>query len=202
MFPQINLDEKDCDSKDKKDAKNGALQNEVIESRSIIISDEVSSELAQKIFTQLVILNRRSETDPIYVYINSPGGCADSGFAIYDMLRFFKAPVITICSGLCASAAVMIFLGADKGKNYSLPNSRFLLHQPSTGIRGSASDIEITAEEITKLRVRYNEVVADITGKKVDAVTADADRDFWMSPQEANKYGLVHKVISSLDEAK
>ena len=178
------------------------LQNEIIDSRTIIISEEVSTELAKKVLTQLVIMNGRSDTDAIYVYINSPGGCADSGFAIYDMMKFFKAPIVTICSGLCASAAVMIFLGADKDKNYSLPNSRFLLHQPSTGIRGSASDIEITADEITKTRVRYNEVVADITGKTVEDVTSDADRDFWMSPQEANEYGLVCNVISNLSEAQ
>jgi len=199
MYPQINFDCKEDEKKDDK-KENKGLQNEMLESRSIIISEEVSPELAQKIFSQLVILNRRSETDAIYVYINSPGGCADSGFAIYDMLRFFKAPVVTVCSGLCASAAVMIFLGADKDKNFSLPNSRFLLHQPSTGIRGSASDIEITADEITKTRVRYNEVVADITKKTVEDVTNDADRDFWMSPQEASDYGLVSKVISSLKE--
>jgi ATP-dependent Clp protease protease subunit len=195
------MDGKESEEKDKDKAPKG-LQNEIIDSRTIIISDEVSSELAQKVFSQLVIMNGRSEKDPIFVYINSPGGCADSGFAIYDMLKFFKAPVITICSGLCASAAVMIFLGADKGKNYSLPNSRFLLHQPSTGIRGSASDIQITAEEINKLKERYNEVVSDTTGKTVNAVTADADRDFWMSPEEATKYGLVSKVIKTISQAK
>jgi ATP-dependent Clp protease protease subunit len=197
----FTMDNKDSEDKDKEKAPQG-LQNEIIDSRTIIISDEVSSELAQKVFSQLVIMNGRSEKDPIYVYINSPGGCADSGFAIYDMLKFFKAPVITICSGLCASAAVMIFLGADKGKNYSLPNSRFLLHQPSTGIRGSASDIQITAEEINKLKERYNEVVSETTGKAADAVTADADRDFWMSPEEATKYGLVSKVIKTISQAK
>jgi ATP-dependent Clp protease, protease subunit len=197
----FTMDGKESEEKDKDKAPKG-LQNEIIDSRTIIISDEVSSELAQKVFSQLVIMNGRSEKDPIFVYINSPGGCADSGFAIYDMLKFFKAPVITICSGLCASAAVMIFLGADKGKNYSLPNSRFLLHQPSTGIRGSASDIQITAEEINKLKERYNEVVSDTTGKTVNAVTADADRDFWMSPEEATKYGLVSKVIKTISQAK
>ena len=197
----FTMDGKESEEKDKDKAPKG-LQNEIIDSRTIIISDEVSSELAQKVFSQLVIMNGRSEKDPIFVYINSPGGCADSGFAIYDMLKFFKAPVITICSGLCASAAVMIFLGADKGKNYSLPNSRFLLHQPSTGIRGSASDIQITAEEINKLKERYNEVVSDTTGKTVNAVTADADRDFWMSPEEATQYGLVSKVIKTISQAK
>ena len=201
MFGNINLDNADSEKKEDK-AENKGLQNEILDSRTIIVSEEVSPELAKKVFQQLVILNRRSEKDPVYVYINSPGGCADSGFAIYDMLRYFKAPVITICSGLCASAAVMIYLGADKGKNYSLHNSRFLLHQPSTGIRGSASDIEITADEINKIRERYDGVVSDITGKSKKQVAADADRDFWMSAQEAKKYGLVTKIITSIDQAK
>jgi ATP-dependent Clp protease, protease subunit len=200
MFGNISM-EKEAEDKDKKESGPN-LQNEIFESRTIIISDEVSPELAKRVFSQLVILNQRSEKDPIKVYINSPGGCADSGFAIYDMFRFFKAPVVTIVSGMCASAAVMIFLGADKGKNYSLPNSRFLLHQPSTGIRGSASDIQITADEIEKTKVRYNDIVAAVSGKKIEQVTDDADRDFWMSPQEAHKYGLVQKVITSLKEAK
>lgn len=201
MFGNINLDNAESEKKDEK-AEGKGLQNEILESRTIIISEEVSPELAKKVFSQLVILNRRSEEDPIYVYINSPGGCADSGFAIYDMLRYFKAPIITICSGLCASAAVMIYLGADKGKNYSLPNSRFLLHQPSTGIRGSASDIEITASEINKIRERYDGVVSDITGKTKKQVAQDADRDFWMSAQEGKKYGLVSKIITSISQAK
>ncbi|MCM8533199.1 MAG: ATP-dependent Clp protease proteolytic subunit [Lentisphaeraceae bacterium] len=201
MFGNISMDNDADKEKDKKDSSPG-LQNEIFESRTIIISEEVSPELAKKVFSQLVILNQRSTKDPIKVYINSPGGCADSGFAIYDMFKFFEAPVITIISGMCASAAVMIFLGADKGKNYSLPNSRFLLHQPSTGIRGSASDIQITADEIEKTRVRYNEVVAGVTGKTADQVSNDADRDFWMSPQEAAKYGLVKKVITGIKEAK
>lgn len=201
MFGNIKLDNADSDKKDDK-ADNKGLQNEILDSRTIIVSEEVSPELAKKVFQQLVILNRRSEKDPVYVYINSPGGCADSGFAIYDMLRYFKSPVITICSGLCASAAVMIYLGADKGKNYSLENSRFLLHQPSTGIRGSASDIEITADEINKIRERYDGVVSEITGKSKKQVAADADRDFWMSAQEAKKYGLVSKIITSIDQAK
>ncbi|MCM8541657.1 MAG: ATP-dependent Clp protease proteolytic subunit [Lentisphaeraceae bacterium] len=201
MFGNINLDNAESDKKDEK-AEGKGLQNEILDSRTIIISEEVSPELAKKVFQQLVILNRRSEEDAVFVYINSPGGCADSGFAIYDMLRYFKAPVITVVSGLCASAAVMIYLGSDKGKNYSLPNSRFLLHQPSTGIKGSASDIEITAEEINKIRERYDGVVSEITGKSKKQVADDADRDFWMSAQEAKKYGLVTKIITSISQAK
>lgn len=189
-----------ADDAEKKEEAPASLQKEIIESRTIIISDEISPELAKSIFAQVVILNQKSETLPIYVYINSPGGCADSGFAIYDVLRFFPAPVITVCSGLCASAAVIIFLAAEKGKNYSLANSRFLLHQPSTGVRGSASDIQITADEIIKTRVRYNAIVAENTGKTIDDVTAHADRDFWMSPEEATEYGLVSKVVTSRKE--
>jgi len=118
------------------------------------------------------------------------------------MLKFFKAPVYTVVSGMCASAAILIFLGAKKGKNFSLPNSRFMLHQPSTGVRGTASDIEITADEINKTRVRYNQIVADICKKDLEQVSQDADRDFWMSPDEAKKYGLVSKVITSLAQLK
>ena len=195
MFTKLTADE---EKKDDQVAK--SLQAEMLDSRTLIISEEISPELANRLFAQIVLLNQKSEKDPIYVYINSPGGCADSGFAIYDVLRFFPAPVITVCSGLCASAAVIIFLAAEKGKNYSLANSRFLLHQPSTGVRGSASDIQITADEIIKTRVRYNAIVAENTGKTIDDVTAHADRDFWMSPEEATEYGLVSKVVTSRKE--
>ena len=132
--------------------------------------------------------------------MNSPGGSADSGFAIFDALRFFKPPIRTIVNGLCASAAVMVFLAAPKERRYSTPNSRFLLHQPSTMAMGQASDIEITAEEIVKLRERYNSIVGEETGRTEKEVTKDADRDFWMSPEECVKYGLVGKVIRDYKE--
>ena len=188
--------------KDKKNEKKNVNENELLESRSIIISEPISKELAKNIFAQVVVLNKRSETEPIYVYINSPGGDADSGFAIYDMLRFHPAPITTICSGLCASAAVIVFLASEEGKNYSLPNSRFLLHQPSTGIQGSASDIQITADEILKTRERYNKIVGSITQKSVKTITKDADRDFWMSSEEALKYKLVSKIVTSKKDIK
>lgn len=193
----------DGDCKDKKDEKKDeGLGRELLNARSIIISEEVSEELAQKVYAQLLVLNQRSKELPIYVYVNSPGGDADSGFGIYDMMRFIEAPVITIVAGLCASAGVTIFLGADKGKNYALKNARFLLHQPSTGVQGTASDMEITADEINKTRERYNQIVAEITGKSLDEIRKDADRDFWMSAEEAKKYGLVSKIITRVGEAK
>jgi ATP-dependent Clp protease protease subunit len=147
-------------------------------------------------------LNQRSTKDPIYVYVNSPGGSADSGFGMYDMLKFVEAPIVTIVCGLCASAGVTVFLGADKGKNYCTPNSRFLLHQPSTGAFGSASDVEITAKEINKIRDQYNKIVSEVTGKKIEEIAKDADRDFWLSAEEAVKYGLVSKIITSKAELK
>lgn len=199
----MRFDCDDCEDKKKdEEKKDEGLGKELMKTRSVIISDEISEELAQKIYAQVIILNEQSRTDPIYVYINSPGGDADSGFGIYDMLKFVDAPIITVVCGLCASAAVTIFLAADKGKNYSTPNSRFLLHQPSTGVRGTASDMTITANEINKTRERYNRVVAEVTGKDMETLKKDADRDFWMSPEEAHAYGLVSKIITSKSEAK
>ena len=197
----MRFDCDDCENKEE-DEKKGAVDQEMLKTRSIMICEEVSEELAKKVYAQLLLLNQRSEEDPIYIYINSPGGDADSGFGIYDMMRYIEAPVITVVCGLCASAAVTIFLGADKGLNYSTPNSRFLLHQPSTGVQGSASDMEITANEINKTRERYNAVVAEVTGKDMDTLRKDADRDFWMSTEEALAYGLVNKIIVKKSELK
>ncbi len=198
----MRLDCDDCDDKKDKDKKEEGFGKELLETRTIIISEEISEELAKNIYAQIIVLNERSKKKPIYVYLNSPGGDADSGFGIYDMLRFVEAPVYTVVCGLCASAAVTIFLAADEGKNFSTPNSRFLLHQPSTGVRGSASDMEITANEINKTRDRYNQIISDITGKKLDEIAKDADRDFWMSPEEALDYKLVSKIISSKADLK
>ncbi|GHS90327.1 ATP-dependent Clp protease proteolytic subunit 2 [Planctomycetales bacterium] len=196
----MGCDDKDSDDKKEEKKDDGNWGKELLQSRSIIISEEVSEELAQKIYAQLLVLNQRSTVEPIYVYLNTPGGDADSGFGIYDMMRFVEAPVVTIVAGLCASAGVTIFLGADPGKNFALPNARFLLHQPSTGVQGQASDLEITANEINKTRERYNQVVAAVTGRPLNQIRDDADRDFWMSAEEARQYGLVAKIITRRDE--
>jgi ATP-dependent Clp protease protease subunit len=192
---------KDKENDGKKEEKDdGNLGKELLQARAIIISEEVSEELARKVYAQLLVLNQRSPTEPIYVYLNTPGGDADSGFGIHDMMKFIEAPVVTIVAGLCASAGVTIFLGAERGRNYALPGARFLLHQPSTGVQGQASDLEITAEEISKTRERYNQIVADVTGKPLEQLRADADRDFWMSADEALRYGLVAKIVAKREE--
>lgn len=188
------------DEKDEKSGGGDPMLKQMLKARSILISEPVSDKLARRVQTQLILMQMDDEKSPITVYINSPGGSADSGFAIYDALRFFKPPVRTIVNGLCASAAIIIHLAAPKERRFSLPNGRFLIHQPSTMVQGSASDIEISANEILKLRERYNEIVGEECGKTAAQVTKDADRDFWLSPEEAKKYGLVSKVIKNFGE--
>jgi len=139
-------------------------------------------------------------SDPITVVITSPGGHVDSGFAIHDTMKFLNSPVRTIGAGWVASIAVPIFFGGAKDQRYSLPNTRFLLHQPSGGAGGQASDIRIEAQEILKIRKKINEMIARETGKPVDQVGKDSDRNFWMSPEEALAYGLVSKIITNKSE--
>jgi len=189
----------DDDDKEK-EGGDGGLLKQLLKTRAIQVYEPISDKIARKVHSQLLLMQQQDEKSPITVYVNSPGGAADSGFAIFDALRFFKPPIRTVVNGLCASAAVMVYLAAPRERRFSLPNSRFLLHQPSTFVQGSASDIEISAEEIVKLRVRYNQVVSAETGKTVDQVTRDADRDFWLSPDEAKQYGLVGKVIKNIGE--
>ena len=190
----------DDEDKEKDGGGEGGLLKQLLKTRAIQVYEPISDKIARKVHSQLLLMQQMDEKAPITVYVNSPGGAADSGFAIYDALRFFKPPVRTVVNGLCASAAVMVFLAAPKERRFSLPNSRFLLHQPSTFVQGSASDIEISAEEIVKLRVRYNQIVSAETNKTVDQVTKDADRDFWLSPDEAKQYGLVGKVVKNIGE--
>lgn len=191
--------DKDKDE-DKGADKNGFALKQLLRQRTLVIAKPIDRTVMERVVTGLLILESDDDEKVITVYVNSPGGDADSGFAIYDMLRFCKPKVRTICAGLAASAAVPIFLGGDKGMRFSLPNSRFLLHQPSMQMMGQASDLEITAEEIVKIRTRYNEIVAEETGKDPKKVLQDADRDFWLSAEEAVKYGLVSRVVASRSE--
>ncbi len=186
---------------DDKDGDKG-LSMKMLKTRTVLVSEVVSDKLYRKVVSQLVLLEQDNPSAVINVYVNSPGGSADSGFAIYDMLRFVRSPIRTVCTGLCASAAVLIYLAAPRERRYSLPNSRFLLHQPSTQLFGAASDIEINANEILRLRENYNRIVSEQTGKPVDQITKDSDRDFWVSAPNAVEYGLVGKIIVKSDEMK
>jgi ATP-dependent Clp protease protease subunit len=182
----------------KGDKEGLRIQERLLETRTILVTDEVSDEMYRQVALSMILLEKTDPKAPITVFVNSPGGSADSGFAIYDLLRFASCPVRTVANGVVASAAVLIYLGAEKGQRHSLPSARFLLHQPSTMVRGQSSDIDIAAKEIIKLRRRYNEIVAETTGKELSVV--ERDSDFWLSPTEAKDYGLVDRVVKTRAE--
>ncbi len=168
----------------------------LFKSRSIFIYGSINQELAQKVCSQLVALAAASDED-IRIFVNSPGGHVESGDSIHDMIKFVKPKVWTIGTGWVASAGALIFVGAPKERRICLPNTRFLLHQPSGGTRGMASDIEIQAREIIKMNDRLNKIFADATGQPVEKIAKDTDRDYWLSAEEAKSYGLVSRIISS-----
>ena len=187
------------DEGDAKQAADESLGLRMLKTRTVLVSGGVDDKLAEKVMGQLLILDADNH-DPIRVMITSQGGHVDSGFAIHDMLRFIESPVITIGAGWVASIAVPILFGAPKEHRFSLPHTRFLLHQPSGGAGGQASDIRIEAEEILKVRERLNGLIADETGQTVEKVTIDSDRNFWMDAEGAKAYGLVSSVITSATE--
>jgi ATP-dependent Clp protease protease subunit len=162
------------------------------------VAKPVDRDLSAAVVGQLLLLEARDPKAPITVYVNCPGGDADSGFGIYDAMRMISAPVTTVCFGLAASAAVIIFVGGKKGRRFTLPNSRFLIHQPSTYSQGAASDLEITANEIVKTRDLYNLILSQETGRSDKQILKDVNRDFWLTADEAVEYGLADRVVKSL----
>jgi ATP-dependent Clp protease protease subunit len=179
---------------------NPRIEDRLLESRTILVGEEVSDALYRKIASTLLVLEQKDPNGLITVLVNSPGGSADSGFAMYDLLRFTSCPVRTIANGLVASAAVLVFLAAPPGSRLSLPSSRFLLHQPSTVTRGQSTDIDIAARQIIELRRRYNVIVAEATGKSLEVVEHDSERDFWLGAQAAREYGLVNGIVTRRTE--
>lgn len=190
---------KDDKDKDDKDEKGGGFSALLLKSRTVLVNGEVEQELAERVMTQLIVLDAESH-DPIKVIITSQGGHVDSGFAIHDMMRCIESRVITIGAGWVASIAVPILFGAEKEDRYSLPNTRFLLHQPSGGAGGQLADIRIEAKEIIKVRTKINEMVAKETGQDVEKVASDSDRNFWMSAEESLKYGIISKIITNMSD--
>ncbi|NLW51399.1 MAG: ATP-dependent Clp protease proteolytic subunit [Candidatus Brocadiaceae bacterium] len=176
------------------------LAERLLESRVVLVADPISSDLAQDVISRLLLLDEQDAKAPIDIYVNSPGGSVDAGFAMYDMIRFISAPARCICTGLTASAAVVVLLAAPKKSRLSLPNSRFLIHQPSGGVRGSATDAKIEADEILKIRSKINQLIADETGQPMERVEEDTKRNYWMGAEEARKYGLITKVVKSRKE--
>lgn len=198
-FPGFRMNEDDEDTNAGSDRATAAMMTKFLEARTVLLFGPVDQKVSEKIVTQLLYLDHLSN-DPIKLLINSPGGHVESGDTIHDMIGFLKSPVAVIGTGWVGSIATHIFLGAAKERRYCLPSTRFLIHQPSGGAGGKASDIAIQAKEIVKLRERIARVIAKATGQSVERVTADIDRDFWMSTEEATEYGILGKVINNMSE--
>jgi len=197
---RIEDDEEDGEGgKEKTEKWQELLAGKMLKTRTILLSGGIRKGLAEKTIRQLLLMEAMGD-EPVRIFIDSPGGDADAGYAIFDMIRFIKPPVWTIGMGLVASAAAIIQLASPKERRLGLPNSHYLIHQPLSGIRGVATDIEIHAKELEKLRGKINQLIADETGNPFEQVEKDTDRDYWMDAQEAVTYGLISKVVTNRDE--
>ncbi len=193
-------EENENDQESEKDKKNKlSFYDRLLKSRTIIICGEIDQKLAKGFMEQLLVLADDSNDD-IKIFINSQGGHVESGDTIFDMMRYVKPVVKVIGTGWVASAGALIYLAVPRENRYSLPNTRFLIHQPMGGVGGSASDIAIEANEIIKMRERLNRTIAEQTGQPFDRIEQDSDRNFWLSAEEAKNYGIVGKIINSADE--
>ena len=196
--PFMNKDEEEKSSPKMPES----VTEKFLKTRQIILSGEINKDLAEKIVSQLLVLEADDCEKTIYMYIDSPGGDVDAGFAIFVMLRFIKAPVVLIGMGLIASAATLILLAVPKERRLGLPNSNYLIHQPMSGMKGVATDIEIHAKEMEKTRAKLNKIIADETGTPIEQVSKDTERDYWLNASEAVNYGLISSIITKRDELK
>ena len=191
-------------SEKENDSKSGQqsiafIDEKLFKSRCLTIFGDINDKLARTITERFLALAAESD-DPITLYLSSPGGHVESGDVIYDIIKFIKPPVRIIGTGWVASAATTIYLAADIDKRFALPNTRFLIHQPLGGSRGDATDIAIQAEQIVRTKTRINQLISKETGQPLDRVAKDTDRDYWMTVDEAVSYGIVSKIIESVDE--
>ncbi len=171
------------------------IYSRLLKERIIFIGSEINDNLSNLIIAQLLFLEAEDPEKDIYLYINSPGGVVTSGLAIYDTMQYIKPDVCTICIGQAASMGALLLATGTKGKRYSLPNARIMIHQPLGGAQGQATDIDIQAKEILRIRDILNNILAKHTGQNIEKISKDTDRDFFMSPEEAKEYGLIDKVI-------
>ncbi len=190
--PVRRFEEEDEEKKPERRPED-ALAERFLKTRTILLTGEIDKDQGERVIRQLLLLESLS-ADPITLFVDSPGGDVDAGYAIFDMIRFVKAPVTIVGMGLVASAAALILLAVPKERRLGLPNSHYLIHQPLSGIRGVATEIEIHARELEKTRERINKEIAEATGQPLDRVEKDTDRDYWMSADEALAYGLISKI--------
>ena len=178
------------------------IYSRLLKDRVIFMTGQVEDHMANLVVAQMLFLESENPDKDIHLYINSPGGSVTAGLSIYDTMQFIKPDVSTMCIGQAASMGAMLLAGGTKGKRLALPHSRMMIHQPSGGAQGQASDIEIQANEIIKLRLNLNVLLAEHTGKSVEAIAKDTERDNFMSADEAQEYGLVDKVIQRRVDSK
>ena len=172
------------------------IYSRLLQDRIIFLSNEVNDDIASLIVSQLLFLESQDPGKDISLYINSPGGSVSAGFAIYDTMNYINCDVATYCMGLAASMGAFLLAGGTKGKRYAMPNAEIMIHQPSGGAKGQETEIRIVAEQILKTRERLNQILADNTGKPLDVIAADTERDNYMTAEEAKAYGLVDHVIT------
>lgn len=195
-----DVEEEEEEEREKGGQGDAFLGRSLIKARTILVSDAIDYKLTTRVIAQLLHMDQEDAKEPIKIFINSPGGSADDGFAIYDMIRFVRPRVKVISAGLSASAATIVMLAAAKEDRFALPNARLMIHQPSMRSFGAAEDIKRTAEQVLKLRERINQLYADETGQPLEKVAQDTDRDYWMTAEEAVEYGLIGKVIGGYEE--
>ena len=171
------------------------IYSRLLKERIIFLGEEVNDVTASLVVAQLLFLESEDPGKDIQLYINSPGGSVSAGLAIYDTMNYIKSDVSTICIGLAASMGAFLLSSGAKGKRYALPNAEIMIHQPSGGARGQATEIQIVAEQILKTKKRLNEILAKNTGKPLDVIAADTERDYFMTAEEAKEYGIVDSVI-------
>ena len=182
--------------------RNYDIYSRLLKDRIIFLGEEVNETTASLVVAQLLFLESEDPNKDIHLYINSPGGMVTAGLAIYDTMQYIKCDVSTICIGLAASMGAFLLSGGAKGKRYALPNAEIMIHQPSGGAKGQATEIQIAAENILKTKKRLNEILAANTGQPYEVIAADTERDNWKSAQEAKEYGLIDAVITTRSEAE
>ena len=173
------------------------IYSRLLKERIIFIGGAIDDDVANLIIAQILFLQAEDKDKEAYIYINSPGGVVTAGLAIYDTMQYVQMPISTICVGQAASMGALLLAAGDKGKRFALPNSRVLIHQPLGGAQGQATDIEIQAQEILKIKALLNLILAKHTGQSIEKIAKDTDRDFYMSPVEAVKYGLIDEVLEA-----
>ncbi|MGD9045153.1 MAG: ATP-dependent Clp endopeptidase proteolytic subunit ClpP [Desulfobacterales bacterium] len=176
------------------------IYSRLLKDRIIFLGTAMNDEIANLIIAQLLFLESEDPDKDINFYVNSPGGLVTAGLAVYDTMQYIKPDITTVCIGQAASMGAVLLAAGTKGKRYSLPNSRILIHQPMGGFQGQASDIEIQAKEILRMKDRLNQILVAHTGKELENIQKDTDRDFFMSGEEAKKYGIIDHVIANRDD--